>query len=72
MAELLLMGMTHYPLLATTDAEMAALLRTMMKDPAIPEGLADPRNWSPEMQAEWGDDEARSSAGCVRAKREAA
>jgi Catalytic LigB subunit of aromatic ring-opening dioxygenase len=67
MADLLLMGMTHYPLLATTDAEMAALLRTLMKDPAIPDGLADPANWSPEMQAEWGDDEARSSAATHRA-----
>ncbi len=62
MAELLLMGMTHYPLLATTDDQMAALLRTMMKDPAIPAGLADPANWSPAMQAEWGADEARTSA----------
>ena len=66
MAELLLMGMTHYPLLATTDAEMGALLRTMMKDPAIPDGLADPNNWSEAMRVEWGDDEARSSAGAHR------
>ncbi len=68
MAELLLMGMTHYPLLATTDAEMGALLRTLMKDPAIPDGLADPANWSVEMQAEWGTDEARTSAGAHRTK----
>ena len=66
MAELLLMGMTHYPLLATTDAEMASLLRTMMKDPAIPAGLADPVNWPLEMRNEWGDDEARTSAATHR------
>ncbi len=67
MADLLLLGMTHYPLLATTDDQMAALLRTLMKDPAIPAGLADPLNWSSEMRAEWGSDEARSSAAGHRA-----
>lgn len=68
MAELLLLGMTHYPLLATTDAEMASLLRTMMRDPAIPDGLADPANWPEAMRAEWGTDEARSSAAGHRAE----
>jgi Catalytic LigB subunit of aromatic ring-opening dioxygenase len=66
MAELLLMGMTHYPLLATTDDQMAALLRTMMKDPAVPADVLDTNNWSAEMQAEWGTDEARSSAAAHR------
>jgi hypothetical protein len=46
MAELLLMGMTHYPLLATTDDQMAALLRTMMKDPAVPAGALNPAHRS--------------------------
>lgn len=62
MADLLLLGMTHYPLLATTDDMMAALLRNTLKDPLIPTEAADPANWSPAMQAEWGIDEARASA----------
>jgi hypothetical protein len=67
MADLLLLGMTHYPLLATTDDQMAALLRTLMKDPAIPAADVDPQNWSEAMRAEWGTDEARSSAADHRA-----
>jgi Catalytic LigB subunit of aromatic ring-opening dioxygenase len=68
MADLLLLGMTHYPLLGTTDAQMAALLRTLMKDPAIPAELADPNNWSEAMRAEWGDDQATASAATHRAQ----
>ena len=67
MADLLLLGMTHYPLLATTDAEMASLLRTMMKDPAVPAEASNSDNWPVAMRAEWGDDEARSSAAAHRA-----
>jgi hypothetical protein len=67
MAELLLLGMTHYPLLATTDAEMASLLRGSMKDPAIPADALDVNNWPEAMRAEWGTDEARSSAAGHRA-----
>jgi hypothetical protein len=66
MADLLLLGMTHYPLLATTDDQMAALLRTLIKDPAIPAAAVEPTNWPPAMQAEWGTDEARSSAATHR------
>jgi Catalytic LigB subunit of aromatic ring-opening dioxygenase len=68
MAELLLLGMTHYPLLATTDAEMASLLRNLMKDPGIPDEARDPASWPAAMREEWGDDEARSSAAHHRAR----
>ena len=68
MADLLLLGMTHYPLLATTDDMMAALLRNTLKDPAIPPEASNAANWSPEMQVEWGTDEARSSASGHRAE----
>ena len=67
MADLLLLGMTHYPLLATTDDMMAALLRNTLKDPLIPVDAANSANWSPAMQAEWGIDEARASAAAHRA-----
>ena len=67
MADLLLLGMTHYPLLATTDDMMAALLRNTLKDPLIPVDAANSANWSPAMQAEWRNDEARTSAAGHRA-----
>lgn len=67
MAELLLLGMTHYPLLATTDDQMASLMRRMLSDPLVPEAVKDPAGWPAPMRAEWGDDEARSSAAAHRA-----
>jgi hypothetical protein len=68
MGDLLLLGMTHYPPLAATDADMAGLLRGILKDPGIPAEAKDPATWSPAMRAEWGDDEARSSASAHRAQ----
>jgi hypothetical protein len=67
MADLLLLGMTHYPLLATTDDQMASLMRGLLKDPAVPAAEKDPANWPDPMRAEWGDDEARASAAGHRA-----
>jgi hypothetical protein len=66
MADLLLLGMTHYPPLAATDEDMAGLMRMMLADPGIPAGAKDPASWSPEAQAEWGDDEGRSAAAAHR------
>ena len=67
MAELLLLGMTHYPPLAAVDDDMAALMRMMLADPGIPAAVKDPATWAPEARAEWGDDEARSAAAAHRA-----
>ena len=67
MGELLLLGMTHYPPLAATDDDMAGLLRGILKDPGIPSEAKDPAAWSPAMRAEWGEDQARSSAAAHRA-----
>lgn len=66
MADLLLLGMTHYPLLATTDDQMASLMRGLLKDPAVPDAEKDPATWPAAMRAEWGDDEARASAAAHR------
>ena len=67
MAELLGLGLSHYPPLCTPDPQMSALLRMTLKDPGIPAAHKDPRNWSPAMQAEWGDDEGASAAAGHRA-----
>ncbi len=68
MGDLLLMGMTHYPPLAAVDEDMAGLMRGMLRDPGVPDAERDPARWPPEMRAEWGPDEARSSAAAHRAK----
>ena len=58
MAELLLLGVTHYPPLALRDEDMAGIGRTLLADPAVPAEAKDPANWPEAMRAEWGDDEA--------------
>ncbi len=58
----MLAGVTHYPPLAGTDDDMAGIHRRMLADPDVPATEADPANWPAEQQAEWGNDEARSSA----------
>ncbi|AJE87285.1 2,3-dihydroxy-p-cumate dioxygenase [Streptomyces albus] len=67
MSRFLGIGMTHYPLLAGTDAHMAGLLRWTLLDPDIPDSEKDPANWPAAMRAEWGDDQGRSSAAGHRA-----
>lgn len=62
MADFLGLGLTHYPLLAGTDEHMAGLLRWTLADPDVPEAEKDPASWSPEMRAEWGDDQGRTAA----------
>ena len=68
MAELLLLGVTHYPPLALRDEDMAGIHRRLMVDPGVPEAEREPANWPAEQQAEWGSDEARSSAAAHRAE----
>src|SRR6266851_53820 len=68
MGDLVLMGMTHYPPLAAVDEDMAGLMRGMLQDPGVPVAAKDPSAWAPQMRAEWGSDEARSSAAAHRAE----
>jgi hypothetical protein len=62
MAEVLGMGMTHYPMLLGPDTHMAGLLRGTLKDPDIPEDKKDPANWTPLAGAEWGEDQGVKAA----------
>jgi len=66
-AEVLGIGLSHYPPFSGTDDDMAGILRRTLTDPAIPEAEKDPANWSELMRREWGDDEGRSSAAQHRA-----
>lgn len=67
MAEILGLGITHYPPLCLPDAEMAGILRWTLADPAIPAEAKDPRSWPPAMAAEWGDDFGARAAAAHRA-----
>jgi hypothetical protein len=60
-------GMTHYPMIITTDENMASLLRGTLKDPDIPAEAADPRNWPELGQREWSDDFGAAAAASHRA-----
>jgi len=67
MAEVLGLGMTHFPLLMTTDECMDVLLKVTLKDPDIPADAKDPQNWTPLGQREWGTDEGTAAAAEHRA-----
>ncbi|WP_020498672.1 hypothetical protein [Sciscionella marina] len=68
MAELLGLGLTHYPLLAVQDKYMSSLLRATRRDPDIPEREKDPANWPEQMRAEWSDDRGLAAAAGHRAE----
>ena len=62
MGEILGLGLTHYPPLIGTDANMAGILRAVLKDPGLPERFRDPANWPPAMRREYGEDGGTASA----------
>jgi hypothetical protein len=68
MAEVLGLGLTHYPMLAATDTHMAGLLRGTLQDPDIPANRKNPNNWSALAQQEWGDDTGTTAAAGHRAQ----
>jgi hypothetical protein len=68
MAEILALGMTHYPPLAGPDERMAWILRRMLLNPNLPHELRTPAGWPAPMRAEWGNDEGRIAAARHRAE----
>jgi hypothetical protein len=62
MGEILGLGVTHYPPLIGRDENMAGILRTVLKDPGLPEKYRDPASWPPAMRREYGDDGGTASA----------
>ena len=66
MAEILGLGITHYPPLCSPDPQMAGILRRTLEDPSIPSEAKDPRNWPAAMRAEWSDDFGARAAGAHR------
>ncbi|MCX4428907.1 extradiol ring-cleavage dioxygenase [Streptomyces mirabilis] len=62
MAEVLGLGITHYPMLAGADTHMANLLKSTLKDPDIPAERKEVHNWTELAQREWGDDQGVGAA----------
>ncbi len=67
MAEILALGISHYPPLTGHDDRMARILRRMMQNPDLPANLRTPEGWPEAMRTEWGDDEGTTSAARHRA-----
>lgn len=68
MAEIQLLGLTHYPPFGWEDGSMAGLMKMIMSDPDIPADAKDPANWLEPMRAEWGDDAGEAAAPGHRAQ----
>jgi hypothetical protein len=67
MAEILALGISHYPPLHGPDERMSWILKRMLQNPKLPEALKSPAGWPAAMRAEWGNDEGASSATRHRA-----
>jgi len=66
MGDVLGIGLTHYPMLATTDERMDDLLKYTLTDPDIPDEAKDPQSWPEHGRAEWADDQGTAAAAVHR------
>lgn len=66
MAEILALGLSHFPGLADTDAMMTGFIPAMLRNPNVPPELRDLAQWPEPMRLEWGDDAAHSAAAAHR------
>jgi len=66
MAEILGLGLSHYPPLCLPDGEMSSLLRWTLNDSSIPAAEKDVAKWPAPMRAEWGDDFGTRAAATHR------
>jgi hypothetical protein len=67
MADILVLGISHYPPLAGHDDRMATILQRMLKNPDLPPHLRTADGWPEPMRAEWGTDQGTASAARHRA-----
>jgi hypothetical protein len=66
MADILALGISHYPPLSGHDARMATILRNMLRNPQLPAALREPTGWPAAARAEWGHDEGTTAAAAHR------
>lgn len=62
MAEILGLGLSHYPPLCVEDEKMGWLIERTLQDPGIPPTEKDMANWPAAMRAEWSDDRGAQAA----------
>lgn len=67
MAEILGVGVTHYPRLAGPDRTMSGTLKALIGQSGFPPRLCRPENWPSGMREEWADDEGEAAARRHRA-----
>ena len=67
MAQVLGIGISHYPPFSGRDADMASILRNRLLDPDVPAAAKDPAGWPALMREEWGDDQGVKAAARHRA-----
>ena len=58
--------MTHYPPLIGQDRDMANILRTVLRDPGLPERYRDPANWPEPMRRDYAADGGTAAAAAHR------
>ena len=63
MAEILALGLTHYPPLWGPDERMSWIFRRMLTNPKLPETLKQPDGWPEPARAQWSDDQGTAEAG---------
>jgi hypothetical protein len=59
MAEVLGLGVTHFPPYSWPDENMADALTMILGAPGVDERFKDPSSWPAPMREEWGEDRAR-------------
>lgn len=67
MAEVLGIGISHYPPFSGRDEDMASILRERLLDPDVPAPEKDPARWPALMREEWGSDRGTKAAARHRA-----
>lgn len=68
MADILGLGLSHYPPLCMPDPMMSGILRYALDDPGIPAAAKDPASWPAAMREEWGTDQGAAAAARHRAQ----
>lgn len=66
MAQILGIGMTHYPGLHMLDEDMSIFLRLTLQGGNFDSGMRDPARWPEPMRTEWGDDQGRKAGRAHR------
>lgn len=66
MADVLLLGMTHFPRLRLPDDQWNLLILKMLNDPGVPEHMKDPSSWPKRMREQWSTDRGLAAAQAER------